>query len=75
MNSDFKDLLRLFNDRRVEYFDGVPASFISRDDLIAAKTAAGRPQDLLDVDSMIQAVRQTPKQTKRRATKSKKRRG
>src|SRR5271155_4505346 len=29
---------------------GLRASFISRDDLIAAKLAAARPQDLADVD-------------------------
>jgi len=34
---------------RVEVaYGGVPAYFISRDDLIANKEAAGRPQDLLD---------------------------
>jgi|SRR5215471_16036592 len=31
------------------------ASFISREDLIAAKLAAGRPQDLADVDAMRKA--------------------
>ena len=31
-------------------FDGVPAHFISRDDLIAAKRAAGRAQDMIDAD-------------------------
>jgi hypothetical protein len=42
-----------FNDawtRRVESVIGdVRAFFISKEDLIAAKTAAGRPQDLVDV--------------------------
>jgi hypothetical protein len=37
--------------RRVEVeFDGLPVFFISKRDLIAAKRAAGRPQDLLDAD-------------------------
>ena len=38
-------------DRRVEVdFDGLPVFFISKPDLIVAKRAAGRPQDLLDAD-------------------------
>jgi hypothetical protein len=40
--------------RRVESTIGdVEALFISKEDLIAAKTAAGRPQDLLDVQTLI----------------------
>jgi hypothetical protein len=31
----------------------VPVLFISKEDLIAAKTAAGRPQDILDVQTLI----------------------
>lgn len=38
-------------DNRVEVdFDGVPVVFIAREDLITAKRAAGRPQDLIDAD-------------------------
>lgn len=33
-------------------FDGLPVSFISKKDLIAAKRASGRPQDLIDADSL-----------------------
>ena len=37
--------------RRVEVdFDGLIVKFISREDLIAAKRASGRPQDLIDAD-------------------------
>ncbi len=38
-------------ENRVEVnFDGLPVSFISKGDLITAKRAAGRPQDLIDAD-------------------------
>jgi len=36
----------------VDSASGLKASFISREDLIAAKLAAGRPQDLADVDAI-----------------------
>src|SRR5271157_4713351 len=35
---------------------GLPAFFISRDDLIAAKLASGRPQDLADVSAIQKAT-------------------
>ncbi len=35
---------------------GLKASFISRDDLIAAKLAAARPQDLADVEAIRKAT-------------------
>ena len=35
---------------------GLKANFISRDDLIVAKIAAGRPQDLADVDAIKRAA-------------------
>ena len=42
--------------RRVEVdFDGLPVPFISRDDLITAKRASGRPQDMIDVQSLLRA--------------------
>lgn len=31
---------------------GLPLAFISREDLITAKIAAGRPQDLIDIDNL-----------------------
>jgi len=39
----------------VDPASGLKASFISREDLIAAKLAAGRPQDLADVDAIRKA--------------------
>ena len=33
-------------------FDGLLVNFISREDLISAKRASGRPQDLLDADAL-----------------------
>jgi hypothetical protein len=33
-------------------YDGVPAWFIARDDLVANKTASGRPQDLADLAAL-----------------------
>ena len=46
-------------ERRVEdvidVVSGLKANFISRADLMAAKRAAGRPQDLADVEAMRQA--------------------
>ncbi len=36
--------------RMVVDFDGLPVPFISRQDLITAKKAAGRPQDLIDAE-------------------------
>ena len=36
-------------------FDELPVLFISREDLITVKRAAGRPQDLIDVDHLIKA--------------------
>ena len=44
-------------ERRVEVdFDGLPVPFISREDLIAAKQASGRPQDVVDVQSLLRTV-------------------
>lgn len=41
--------------RRVKVdFDGLVVTFISKDDLITAKRASGRPQDLVDAESLSQ---------------------
>jgi hypothetical protein len=56
---------------------GLTAHFISRDDLIIAKLAAGRPRDLADVDELQKAsasTMQSPEpQTKPRRARSRKR--
>ena len=42
-------------ERRVDVmFDDLPVTFISRADLIVAKRASGRPQDLIDADLLAQ---------------------
>lgn len=49
--------------RRLEVdFDGLVVPFISRQDLIAAKRASGRPQDLLDVAQLERPEGKTAKQ-------------
>lgn len=41
--------------RRLEVdFDGLEVKFISKEDLISAKLASGRPQDLIDAQSLSQ---------------------
>lgn len=48
--------------RRVDIdFDGLLVPFISRQDLIAAKRASGRPQDLLDAESLSEPETKPPK--------------
>lgn len=51
MNSDFKDLLHLFNAKSVKYLI-VGGYFVSKADLIASKQAAGRPKDLADLAAL-----------------------
>jgi hypothetical protein len=43
-------------ERRVEVdFSGLIVNFISKQDLIISKRASGRPQDLLDADTLEQS--------------------
>jgi len=46
-------------------FAGVPVVFIARQDLIASKLAAGRPQDLIDAAALAQVV-QKPRRSPRK---------
>jgi hypothetical protein len=54
--------------RVITDFDGVPASVISRNDLIANKRAVGRPQDLIDADSLAAAGESVTEQPRRRSS-------
>ena len=53
MNSDFRDLLKLFNANKVRYL--VVGGYAVWQDLVANKRALGRPQDLVDVDSLVES--------------------
>ena len=44
-----------WKNRKEVDFDGLMVNFISKQDLIAAKLASGRPQDLLDADALSQS--------------------
>jgi hypothetical protein len=59
-------------ERRVEdvidAVTGLKANFISREDLITAKLAAGRPQDLADVEAIRKAEEAQPKGMKKGST-------
>jgi hypothetical protein len=58
-------------ERRVESVidptSGLKANFISADDLVAAKLAAGRPQDIADVDAIRRATESQPPRAARKA--------
>lgn len=43
--------------RLVSPIDEIPVPFISKDDLIAAKLASGRPQDLVDAGALAKSKR------------------
>ncbi|MCC6444960.1 MAG: nucleotidyltransferase [Armatimonadetes bacterium] len=46
-----------WNRRRESELNGVNLIFVAKDDLIAIKQATGRPQDLLDIQTLRQTVR------------------
>jgi hypothetical protein len=47
--------------RRVDVtVDGLPVSFVGRDDLIVNKAAAGRPKDLADLDVLTRLPKPEP---------------
>jgi len=45
---------RAWERRETVWFDDLPVHFISKQDLIIAKRASGRPQDLIDADLLSQ---------------------
>jgi len=53
-------------------FDGLTVSFISKQDLIQSKLASGRPQDLIDAESLSSSGVKAPKRrlVRRRAVKT-----
>ncbi len=54
MNSDFKGVLNLLGATQVKYLI-VSANILSKADLILAKRASGRPQDLIDAETLENA--------------------
>ena len=53
---DFRDLLALLNEHKVEYlivgFGDVPVYYIGRAQYVANKRAAGRKKDLADIEAL-----------------------
>jgi hypothetical protein len=49
------DFTMAWKDRTTEWIDGVPVQFLGKSALIRAKQAAGRPQDLADLDELRRA--------------------
>jgi hypothetical protein len=54
------DFATAWERRLIVDFEGEPAAVLSREDVIAAKRAVGRPQDKLDVDTLL-----TPRMSKK----------
>lgn len=52
MSVDGIDFADAWPNRQKGDFDGIPALFIGREDLLTAKAAAARPQDIIDINSI-----------------------
>ena len=54
LNQDFREFIKLLNERNVKYLviGGYAVPFIDVDSLIITKKAAGRMQDLADVEQL-----------------------
>ncbi len=55
MSVDGVEFVDAWPNRQEGDFDGVPANFLSSDDLIANKLVSARPQDLIDIESVRNA--------------------
>jgi hypothetical protein len=52
MSIDGVDFATAWPNRQEGDFDGIPANFIGRDDLLTNKAVSARPQDLIDINSI-----------------------
>lgn len=59
MSIDGVEFAKAWSHRQEGDFDGIPALFISKDDLLINKTKSARPQDIIDINS-IQPPRLKP---------------
>lgn len=55
MSIDGVEFTHAWSNRQEGDFVGIPAHFISADDLIINKSASGRPQDIVDIESVRSA--------------------
>ena len=56
MSVDGVEFADAWPNREEGNFDGIPANFLGPDDLITNKTASARPQDIIDVQSVRDAL-------------------
>jgi hypothetical protein len=54
------DFANAWTDRHIGTVEGLEIPFLGIHQIIAAKTAAGRPQDLADLDELRRAMREWP---------------
>jgi len=71
MGLDALDFDSAWRNRFEGTFGGVPAHYVSYDDLLLLKRSAGRPQDLLDIDKLKRTRRFLPKLSRSRNKKKK----